>query len=123
MNPRLLPYVLILPVTLFLCLFFIYPFVLVAQQAFSTGNGFTLDNFRTVTSATGSSRSRFGTRFLLALAVVPIQLALSLADGNDGQPDAKGARHHPVHLDHSARHIRSGCRPHLAGDLSNSPVS
>ena len=50
MNARLLPYVLILPVTLFLGLFFLYPFVLVAQQAFSTGSGFTLDNFREVTS-------------------------------------------------------------------------
>ena len=46
MNARLLPYILILPVTLFLCLFFLYPFILVSQQAFSTGAGFTLDNFR-----------------------------------------------------------------------------
>ena len=77
MNPRYLPYILILPVTLFLCLFFLYPFVLVAQQAFSTGNGFTLDNFRTVTSHWKFPISLRNT-FLLAFAVVPIQLALSL---------------------------------------------
>lgn len=77
MNPRLLPYVLILPVTLFLCLFFLYPFVLVAQQAFSNGSGFTMDNFRDVTSHWKFPISLKNT-FLLALAVVPIQLALSL---------------------------------------------
>jgi multiple sugar transport system permease protein len=77
MNPRLLPYVLILPVTLFLCLFFLYPFVLVAQQAFSSGTGFTMDNFRDVTSHWKFPISLRNT-FLLALAVVPIQLALSL---------------------------------------------
>jgi multiple sugar transport system permease protein len=77
MNPRLLPYVLILPVTLFLCLFFLYPFVLVAQQAFGTGSGFTLDNFRDVTSHWKFPISLRNT-FLLALAVVPVQLALAL---------------------------------------------
>ena len=50
MNARWLPYLLILPVTLFLCAFFLYPFILVSKQAFSTGAGFTLDNFREVTS-------------------------------------------------------------------------
>ena len=48
MNARTLPYLLILPVTLFLCVFFIYPFVLVAQLAFTQGDGFTLANFREV---------------------------------------------------------------------------
>ena len=42
MNARLLPYALILPVTLFLGVFFLYPFVLVAKQAFTQGAGFTL---------------------------------------------------------------------------------
>ncbi|MCR9061990.1 MAG: sugar ABC transporter permease [Rhodobacteraceae bacterium] len=77
MNPRYLPYVLIAPVTLFLCLFFIYPFVLVSQQAFSTGSGFTLENFREVTSDWKFPISMRNT-FLLAALVVPIQLALSL---------------------------------------------
>ena len=77
MNPRILPYVLILPVTLFLCLFFLYPFVLVAQQAFTTGAGFTLDNFREVVSYWKFPISLQNT-MLLALAVVPVQLALAL---------------------------------------------
>ena len=42
MNARYLPYLLILPVTLFLCLFFLYPFILVAQQAFSVDGGWSL---------------------------------------------------------------------------------
>ena len=77
MNPRLLPYMLILPVTLFLCLFFLYPFVLVAQQAFRTGAGFTLDNFREVVNYWKFPIS-LRTTMLLAAIVVPVQLALSL---------------------------------------------
>ena len=77
MNPRLLPYALILPVTLFLCVFFLYPFILVAQQAFSTGAGFTLDNFREVIGYWKFPISLTNT-LLLAALVVPIQLALSL---------------------------------------------
>ena len=77
MNARLLPYMLILPVTLFLCLFFLYPFVLVAKQAFTTGAGFTLDNFREGVSYWKFPISLKNT-LLLAAAVVPIQLALSL---------------------------------------------
>jgi multiple sugar transport system permease protein len=77
MNARVLPYVLILPVTLFLCLFFLYPFLLVAKQAFSTGSGFTLENFRDVTSYWKFPITMRNT-LLLAAAVVPIQLALAL---------------------------------------------
>ena len=77
MNPRLLPYILILPVTLFLCLFFLYPFVLVAQQAFRTVAGFTLDNFREVVNYWKFPISLRNT-MLLAAIVVPVQLALSL---------------------------------------------
>ncbi|MEM6940897.1 MAG: sugar ABC transporter permease [Pseudomonadota bacterium] len=77
MSARWLPYTLILPVTLFLCVFFLYPFVLVAQQAFSTGSGFTMDNFRDVTSHWKFPISMKNT-LLLAAVVVPIQLALAL---------------------------------------------
>ena len=77
MSARYLPYILILPVTLFLCLFFLYPFVLVAQQAFSTGNGFTLENFRDVTGHWKFPISLKNTLYLAA-AVVPFQLALAL---------------------------------------------
>ena len=77
MNARILPYVLVLPVTLFLCVFFFYPFVLVAQQAFGTGEGWSLDNFRTVVNYWKFPISLTNT-LLLAAAVVPVQLALSL---------------------------------------------
>ena len=77
MSARYLPYVLIMPVTLFLCAFFLYPFVLVAQQAFTTGSGFTMENFRTVTSHWKFPISLKNT-LLLAAVVVPVQLTLAL---------------------------------------------
>ena len=77
MNARILPYILILPVTLFLCLFFLDPFVLVTQQAFGTGAGFTLHNFREVVGYWKFPISMQNT-LLLAAAVVPVQLALAL---------------------------------------------
>ncbi len=77
MNARILPYILILPVTLFLCIFFLYPFVLVAQQAFTKGAGFTMDNFREVVTYWKFPISLRNT-LLLAAVVVPVQLALSL---------------------------------------------
>lgn len=78
MNARTLPYLLILPVTLFLCVFFLYPFYLVAQLAFTQGDGFTMDNFRDVVGHWKFPVSLKNT-LLLAAIVVPIQLALSLA--------------------------------------------
>lgn len=77
MNARLLPYVLILPVTLFLCVFFLYPFVLVAKQAFVGTDGFSLQNFRDVVSYWKFPISLKNTMLLAAL-VVPVQLALAL---------------------------------------------
>lgn len=77
MNPRILPYVLIAPVTIFLCVFFLYPFALVAKQAFSTGAGLTMENFRDVVTYWKFPISLKNT-MLLALAVVPIQVALAL---------------------------------------------
>ena len=60
-----------------LCLFFLYPFFLVAHQAFTEGMGFTLDNFREVASYWKFSATLTNT-LLLAAAVVPIQLAMAL---------------------------------------------
>ncbi|MDG4674949.1 sugar ABC transporter permease [Shinella sp. 838] len=77
MNPRMLPYMFILPVTLFLCLFFLYPFVLVAGQAFTTPAGISFDNFREVIAYWKFPVSLRNT-LLLAVIVVPVQLALSL---------------------------------------------
>jgi multiple sugar transport system permease protein len=77
MNARYLPYVLILPVTIFLWLCFLYPFFLVSKQAFSPGSGFSLENFADVTSHWKFPISLKNT-LLLAAAVVPVQLALAL---------------------------------------------
>ena len=77
MNARFLPYVLILPVTVFLSLFFLYPFFLVSKQAFFTNTGFSLENFREVAGYWKFPISMRNT-LLLAAAVVPVQLALAL---------------------------------------------
>lgn len=77
MSTRYLPYVLILPVTLFLCAFFLYPFILVAQQAFQVGDSWSMENFTKVTRHWKFPISLQNT-LLLAAAVVPIQLALAL---------------------------------------------
>lgn len=77
MNARLLPYILIAPVTIFLCVFFLYPFALVAQQAFASEGGFSLQNFRDVVGYWKFPISLKNT-MLLAAIVVPVQLALSL---------------------------------------------
>ncbi len=77
MNPRLLPYLLILPVTLFLLVFFLYPFVLVATEAFRSDSGWGLGNFREVISYWKFPISLQNT-MLLAATVVPVQLALAL---------------------------------------------
>ena len=78
MHSRALPYLLILPVTAFLGVFFVYPFVLVAAQAFSGADGISLDNFRKIVGYWKFPATMRNT-LLLALAVVPIQLALALA--------------------------------------------
>lgn len=77
MNANKLPYLLILPVTIFLLLFFVYPFIQVASQAFTTDQGFTLTNFERVFSDWKFPISLKNT-LLLAAAVVPVQLALAL---------------------------------------------
>jgi multiple sugar transport system permease protein len=75
--PRALPYLLLLPATAFLVLFFLYPFVLVAMDSFTRGGAWTLDNYRRM-----AGHWKFGTAFwntlMLAALVVPIQLALAL---------------------------------------------
>ncbi|TCD12299.1 carbohydrate ABC transporter permease [Oricola cellulosilytica] len=76
--PRLLPYLLLLPATAFLCVFFLYPFVLVAMESVTREGSYSLDNFQRMVS-----HWKFGTAMrntlLLAAVVVPVQLALSLA--------------------------------------------
>jgi multiple sugar transport system permease protein len=73
-----LPYLLLLPASLFLCLFFLYPFLLVAWEAFSNEQGWTLAHFQTM-----ARHWKFGnalnTTLLLAAIVIPIQAVLALA--------------------------------------------
>lgn len=77
MENKKLPYILLLPSTIFLFVFFLYPFALVAWQAFTDDNGVTLDHFRTMQSH-WKFPIAFWNTMLLALAVVPVQLVLSL---------------------------------------------
>lgn len=74
---RTTPYLLLLPATLFLVLFFLYPFSLVAIDSVTSQGAWSLANFQKATS-----HWKFGVAFwntmLLAALVVPIQLAMAL---------------------------------------------
>ena len=72
-----LPYLLLLPATLFLAIFFLYPFLLVAVQAFTDEGGFTLEHFQTMSGHWKFSISFWNT-LILALAVVPVQTCIAL---------------------------------------------
>jgi multiple sugar transport system permease protein len=76
--PRALPYLLLLPATLFLCVFFLYPFVLVAVESMTRGGAWTVDNYQRMVS-----HWKFGVTFrntlILAAIVVPVQLVMALA--------------------------------------------
>lgn len=75
--PRALPYLLLLPATLFLCAFFLYPFSLVAIDSLTRDGQWTGENFSRMVE-----HWKFGTTFrntlLLAAVVVPVQLVLAL---------------------------------------------
>jgi len=78
MQSRTLPYLLLLPSLFFLLVFFLYPFALVAWQAFATDEGeLTTQYFTKMFSHWKFDRALTNT-LLLALVVVPIQVALSL---------------------------------------------
>lgn len=77
MRRGALPYLLLMPATVFLCVFFLYPFVLVAMQAFTSNGVVTLDNFRTM-AGNWKFPATFWNTMLLTAIVVPIQLALAL---------------------------------------------
>lgn len=78
MNNRTLPYLLLLPATLFLLVFFVYPFVQVAVQAFWNESGFTLQNVTTM-SRNFKFWPSIRNTVLLAAIVVPLQLVMALA--------------------------------------------
>lgn len=77
MQARLLPYFLLLPATLFLILFFLYPFYQVAIESVTNEQGFTFEHFATMTGHWKFS-SAFWNTLLLAVIVVPVQIGLSL---------------------------------------------
>jgi multiple sugar transport system permease protein len=76
--PRALPYLLLAPATLFLCVFFLYPFVLVAVEAVTRDGSYTLENFQRMATH-WKFAAAFRNTLLLTAVVVPIQLALALA--------------------------------------------
>lgn len=78
MNNKALPYLLLLPATLFLLVFFLYPFVQIAMLAFSGPDGFTLKPFQTMATH-WKFQTTVSNTVLLAAIVVPIQLVLALA--------------------------------------------
>jgi multiple sugar transport system permease protein len=77
MESRRLPYLLLLPATLFLAVFFVFPFVQVAIEAFTKGGSPTLDNFRDMASD-WKFPIAFRNTLLLALVIVPLQMVLAL---------------------------------------------
>jgi multiple sugar transport system permease protein len=76
--PSALPYLLLLPATLFLCAFFLYPFGLVAIEAVTRDGAYTMDNFQRMATHWKFPAALRNT-LLLAAIVVPIQLALALS--------------------------------------------
>jgi len=78
MQSRALPYLLLLPATLFLILFFLYPFVLVAWQAFATDEGVLTTKYIEKMISHWKFNKALTYTLLLTLVVVPIQLALAL---------------------------------------------
>lgn len=76
--PRAMPYLLLLPATLFLAVFFLYPFVLVAIEAASRDGAWTGENFQRMATH-WKFVPAFRNTIVLAAVVVPIQLALALA--------------------------------------------
>lgn len=77
MNQKALPYLLLLPATLFLLVFFVYPFIQVAVQAFTAGGGLSTQQFQTMARNFRFWPSVRNT-VLLAAIVVPLQLVMAL---------------------------------------------
>lgn len=78
MQAKVLPYLLLLPATVFLLVFFVYPFVEIAILAVTRDGSFSLQPLTTM-----ATHWKFGTALgwtlLLAAVVVPIQLAMALS--------------------------------------------
>lgn len=78
MQAKVLPYLLLLPATVFLLVFFVYPFVEIAVLAFTRDGGLSLQPITTMATH-WKFGSALGWTLLLAAVVVPIQLAMALS--------------------------------------------
>jgi multiple sugar transport system permease protein len=78
MPARALPYMLLLPATVFLLVFFVWPFVQIAVLAFSGPDGFTMQHVTTMVTHWKFPTALSNTLWLVVI-VVPIQLALALS--------------------------------------------
>ena len=76
MHSRTLPYLLIAPAIIFLLVFFVYPFLLVAWQAFATDEGVLTTKYFTKMVKHWKFDKALTNTFLLVLAIVPVQLVL-----------------------------------------------
>jgi len=75
--PRALPYLLLLPASLFLLVFFFYPFGLVVVESLTRGGEWTTENFSRMTGHWKFSTAFWNTIWLAAI-VVPVQLVMAL---------------------------------------------
>lgn len=78
MQAKALPYLLLLPATLFLLVFFVYPFFEIAILAVTRDGGFSLQPLTTMVTH-WKFETALGWTLLLAAVVVPIQLAMALS--------------------------------------------
>jgi len=78
LNSKTLPYLLLAPATIFLAVFFVWPFLQIAWLAFTTGGGFTLQHFQTM-AGNWKFWPTFWNTIILAAIVVPLQLIMALA--------------------------------------------
>lgn len=78
MTNKTLPYLLLAPATIFLVVFFLWPFLQIAWLAFTTPEGFTLKHFQTM-SSNWKFWPTFWNTIILAGIVVPLQLVMALA--------------------------------------------
>jgi multiple sugar transport system permease protein len=78
MTKKALPYLLLLPATLFLLVFFVYPFLQIAVLAFSGPKGFTLKPFEAIATNWKFQTTLKNTLTLTAI-VVPLQVIMALS--------------------------------------------
>lgn len=76
--PRALPYLLLAPATVFLAVFFLWPFALVAVESLTRDGAWTTDNFQRMATHWKFVPALRNT-LLLTAVVVPVQLAMALA--------------------------------------------